>query len=336
MPVPENKKTALQVLPHNDKPDSFEIVAEQLSAVTLRMREELNTSSESVRNLFDHIIDKPGKMLRPAMVLLAGGSCGEINDTHIEIAAMFELIHTATLLHDDVIDEAQNRRNAETVNSLWGNECAVLSGDFLLSRVFAMSSRMGSGQYSEVLAETATKICHGELMQNMQRQNWQLDKDAYFEIIKDKTAVMFESCCYLGALASQADNEQVEGLSVFGLNVGLAFQITDDLLDIVGNENMAGKTLGSDFLKGKITLPVIHLLTTASNGEKETVMQQLSDAGSFHGDITDMLTRSGSIAYARSIAANFCEKAIRSLTSLPDSDAKSSLVRIAESVASRC
>lgn len=336
MPVAENEKTAVQVLPHNDKSGNFEIVAEQLSAVTRRMHEELNTSSESVKPLFDHIIDKPGKMLRPAMVLLAGGSCGEINDTHIEIAAMFELIHTATLFHDDVIDEAHSRRNAETVNSLWGNECAVLSGDFLLSRVFAMSSRMDCRQCSDVLAETATRICHGELTQNMQRQNWQLDEDAYFEIIKDKTAVLFESCCYLGSLASKADNEQVAGLSAFGLNLGLAFQITDDLLDIVGDENMAGKTLGSDFLKGKITLPVIHLLKTASNSEKETAIQHLSDAGSFRSDIADVLTRSGSIAYGRSVASSFCEKATRSLTSLPDSDAKAALVSIAESVASRC
>lgn len=336
MPVPENKKTAVQVLPHNDKSANFEIVAEELSAVTKRMHEELDTSNESVKALFDHIIDKPGKMLRPAMVLLAGDSCGKINDTHIEIAAMFELIHTATLLHDDVIDEAQSRRNAETVNSLWGNECAVLSGDFLLSRVFAMSSHMDCRQCSDVLAETATRICHGELMQNMQRQNWQLNEDEYFEIIKDKTAVLFESCCYLGGLASKANDEQVVGLSAFGLNLGLAFQITDDLLDIVGDENMAGKTLGSDFLKGKITLPVIHLLRTVSDSEKEAAIQQISDAGSFRSDIAKMLTRSGSIAYARSVASGFCEKAIKSLTSLPESNAKASLVRIAESVASRC
>ncbi len=336
MPIPEDEKVVLQVLPHNDESGSFEIIAEELSAVRKRMCEELGTSSESVKKVFSHIIDKPGKMLRPAMVLLAGGSCGEINDAHIEIAAMFELIHTATLLHDDVIDEAQSRRNAETVNSLWGNECAVLTGDFLLSRVFSMSSRMDRRQYSEVIAETATKICHGELMQNMQRQNGQLDEDVYFEIIKDKTAVLFESCCHLGGLAGKADNEQVEGLSAFGLNLGLAFQITDDLIDIVGDENRVGKTLGSDFLKDKITLPVIHLLKTAPNGEKDVVMKQLTDASRFRSDIADILTQSGSIAYARSIAGNFCTKAIKSLTCLPDSHAKTSLIGIAESVASRC
>ena len=313
----------------------FHIIADELVAVRAIISDEIAGSNQFVGEILEHVISRPGKLMRPAMVLLAGKCCNEIKDDHVTIATIFEMMHIATLLHDDVIDEAGSRRNAETVNSRWGNECAVLSGDLLLSKVFAMSCRLGSQKYSEAIADTAAKICHGELRQNTQRRNLHLSETEYLEIIEEKTAVLFKSCCELGASVSGATDEQAEALSAYGLNIGIAFQITDDLMDIVGDEARAGKTLGTDFSKEKLTLPVIHLLENSSADQRELLGKRLTSSHETRQSLAELLSASGSIDYTRNAGQTFCHKAIDSLDALNDSQAKDTLIKIAESIAAR-
>ncbi|GAG45675.1 unnamed protein product, partial [marine sediment metagenome] len=227
------------------------------------VNEQLASCSESVRPLLEHLNTQGGKMIRPGLVLLSYHSvCDQCEKKTqyeaVRIAAIVEIIHNATLLHDDVIDEGQKRRGLPTVNSLWGNESAVLLGDFLLSKVFKMCADL-KPRFQKIIAAAAARTCEGELRQIIQKQNWQLSEPEYIDIITEKSAAFFSSCCSLGGLLADASETEARLLTCFGLNVGIAFQITDDLLDIVGDESKTGKTSGSDVDKNKLTLAVIHL-----------------------------------------------------------------------------
>lgn len=238
---------------------AFRLIDDELGQVKELINEQLAGCSEPVSRLLGTFSSCSGKMLRPGLVLLSyrvmrDGSCVKRNkqydtrNTHdelIRIAAVIEMIHNAALLHDDVIDEGQKRRGLPTVNSLWGNESAVLLGDFLLSRVFKMCAEL-KPQFQKVIAATVVRTCEGELSQIIQRRNWQLSESEYIEIITEKSAALFSSCCHLGGLLAGASETQIRSLTCFGLNTGIAFQITDDLVDIIGDESKTGKTLGSD------------------------------------------------------------------------------------------
>jgi len=282
-----------------------------------------------IKPLLECVSTRSGKMLRPGLVLLAGGCCGKITDEHIRVAAIVEMIHNATLLHDDVIDEGQKRRGLPTANSLWGNESAVLLGDFLLSRAFKMCAEL-EPQVARVIAATAIRVCEGELRQVSQRQNWQLGESEYIDIITEKSAALFSGCCYLGGLLARASKAQVQSLADFGLNAGIAFQITDDLLDIIGDENKTGKTLGSDVSKHKLTLAVIHLLGAVD--DPAPIRQSLSSIGV---GLAEMLSRYGSLEYARGRAQEFVDRAVGALASLKESDAKGALIETAKFMAGR-
>ena len=334
MPAPKENNTALQISTNLTLAGSLTIIEDELGQVKKLLARQLVASNESLNTMLGHIAARFGKMLRPALVLLAGKTCGRITQTHIKIAAIVELIHVATLLHDDVIDEASYRRNAPTVNTLWGNESAVLLGDFLLSKVFVMCARLESSQITQMLSDTAVRICRGELLHNTQRQNWQLSEPEYFGIVKDKTASLFRSCCYLGGLSAAGSESRLRALSEYGLNLGMAFQITDDLLDIIGDESREGKTLGTDFAKCKPTLPVIHLLSRAEPQQKSALMERLS-AEDKPKELARIFENSGSVEFTRSTADKFCEKAIESLKSLDQNPAKNALVRIAGFISQR-
>ncbi len=212
---------------------------------------------------------------------------------------MVEMIHHATLLHDDVIDDGRKRRGVPTVNFLWGNECAVLLGDFVLSQVFRMAAELDP-PVARVLAQTAVRVCQGELRQTVQKRNWQLSEAQYLEIITEKSASFFGGCCRLGAMLSQADEEQAEALARFGLQAGIAFQIMDDLLDITGNEERMGKTSQSDLAKNKPTLAVIHLLGTIDAARQADVRGLAGRGGPIpDASLVDLLEQHGSLQYAR-------------------------------------
>jgi len=296
--------------------------------------EQLTSCNGSVGELLEHINAQRGKMLRSGLVLLSGSCQGKITDQHIRVAAAAEIIHTATLLHDDVIDEGQKRRGLPTINILRGNESAVLLGDFLLSKASVICADL-EPRVNKTIAVTTARVCEGELRQVIQRQNWHLSESEYIDIITEKSASFFSSCCYLGGLLAEASEARVQSLACFGRNTGIAFQITDDLLDIIGDESKTGKTLGSDADKNKLTLAVIHLLNQTDEKGKEVIKSKLNAGVEGKKDVAEMLTLSGSLEYAHKCAEEFVDKAIEALADFKESDAKDALIETARFVVSR-
>ena len=334
----------------NDIP-AFKLVAEPLNRVRSLIDQELTadcpliaglnsfprTRPEDVSQLIEYIRGRSGKMIRPGLVLLSGLGCGRMTDEHLRVAAIIEMMHNATLFHDDVIDEGRIRRGSPTINSLWGNETAVLLGDLLLSRVFIMSAGLGAPS-ARVVASAAVRLCEGELRQAVQKNDWQLSESEYLEAITDKSAVLFSTACYLGGLLARANQSQLHSLATFGLNAGIAFQITDDLLDIVGDERKAGKTLGSDIGTHKLTLAVIHLLRTVDEKQKNAIIGSYLKSKDVQHDtdtLKRMLDRHGSLEYAHNRTDEFVSLAIRALDSLEPNEARNALVETAEFMAHR-
>src|SRR5688500_7395855 len=230
-------------------------IAPQLAAVERRFEQELAGDLPCVNALVKHVSRFRGKMLRPTLVLLAGRACGGLTDAHVTVATVVEMVHMATLVHDDVLDEAELRRKGATLNHLRGNEAAVLLGDYLISHSYHLCSSLDSQFASRLIARTTNQVCEGELLQIQNRNNLALDEETYFEIITRKTASLVATCCLLGARFAGATERRTSQLELFGLSLGIAFQIQDDILDLVGDVSSVGKTLGIDIEKGKLTLP---------------------------------------------------------------------------------
>jgi octaprenyl-diphosphate synthase len=315
---------------------AFRLISDKLCQVKELINEQLLCCPDKIGlgRLLKHLESCGGKMIRPGLVLLSGGAVGKITGQHIRIAAIMEMIHNATLLHDDVIDEGQRRRGQETVNSLWGNESAVLLGDFLLSNVFKMCADL-QPELVKIIATAAGRTCEGELRQIAQRENWRLSETEYLDIITEKSATLFSSCCYLGGFLSSAGETEVQLLSDFGLNLGIAFQITDDLLDIIGDEIKMGKTIGSDVDKNKLTLAVIHLLASTEGNQKGELIKKLVTVRDSRRAFAEILKSNGSLEYAYGRAKEYISKATKQLSELKDSAAKQSLIETANYIIER-
>ncbi len=323
-------------LPRSKVP-AFGRIQVRLDQVRELINQQLTTppQDQALGQLLDYMNARSGKMIRPGLVLLSADAVGKITGKHIRIAAIVEIIHNATLLHDDVIDQGQRRRGLATINHLWGNESAVILGDFLLSQVFKMCADL-SPKIVSIIAATAARTCQGELRQIIQRQNWQLNEAEYIDIITEKSALFLSSCCRLGAIVAKAKKAHVESLARFGLSAGIAFQITDDLLDVAGDENKTGKTGGKDAERSKLTLAVIHLLKAVAPSEKATVYDKLNaPAGKNRDALVEMLRSYGSLEYAHNLAQEYLGKAIRELARIPESDAKEALIEAAKFMANR-
>src|SRR5450432_133616 len=241
----------------------MECIAPQLAAVEKRFAAELRSDIACVNTLIKHVSRFRGKMLRPTLVLLSGKACGELNEAHTVLATVVEMVHMATLVHDDVLDDAELRRKGATINHLRGNEAAVLLGDYLISHSYHLCSSMESQFASRVIGRTTNQVCEGELLQINNRNNFDLDEETYLQIITLKTAVLCAACCLLGAKYAGASEGVVEQMRQYGMCLGTAFQIQDDILDIIGDQTTVGKTLGIDVQKGKMTLPMIHFMKSA-------------------------------------------------------------------------
>jgi octaprenyl-diphosphate synthase len=319
-----------------DMVPGFRLIRNELAQVKMLVNEQLADliRAKNIDPLLDRVIRRSGKMIRPGFVLLAGACCGRITDEHIKVAAIVEMIHNATLLHDDVIDEGNERRGQPTINSLWGNEYAVLLGDFVLSRVLKMCASL-KPQVANIVATTAVRVCEGELRQVMQKQNWQLGETEYIDIITEKAAAFFSGCCRLGAFLANATEIEIESLCCFGLNAGIAFQITDDLLDITGNENQTGKTVGSDVDTNKLTLAVIHLLRVVEETERPLIESMLNAGAQRREALVEMLRCKGSLEYARSRAQESVDRAILALAGVVDNEYKEALIETSKFLAWR-
>ncbi|MBC8109415.1 MAG: polyprenyl synthetase family protein [Anaerolineae bacterium] len=311
-------------------------IAPQLAQVADRFHTELDSSVACVNTLIKHVSRFRGKMLRPTLLLLAGKSCGEIVDAHVTLATVVEMVHMATLVHDDVLDEAELRRKGATINHLRGNEAAVLLGDYLISHSYHLCSSIDSQLASRMIARTTNQVCEGELLQIENRNNYDLDEETYLKIITRKTAVLCATCCHLGAKFAGASEAVVAQLELYGLSLGTAFQIQDDILDIVGDTRAVGKTLGIDVEKGKLTLPMIHFLRTAPMEHRTLLRDLLASRESDKTEkIRNLILPSQSIEYAKNRARQLANRARTALDSLEPSDAKLALQLMSEFVVDR-
>ncbi|MBN1359064.1 MAG: polyprenyl synthetase family protein [Sedimentisphaerales bacterium] len=315
---------------------SFKSIDALLSRVNEAVRAILSgpAAAGELAPLLGHLSARPGKMIRPGLLLLSGRCLGPTTDEHIKIAAIVEMIHHATLLHDDVIDDGQTRRGAATVNRVWGNESAVLLGDFVLSQVFRLVADLDPA-VARVIGDTAARVCEGELRQVVHRHNWRLSEDQYLSIITEKSAAFFSGCCRLGALLAGAAQPQIELLARFGLHAGIAFQITDDLLDVVGDERDTGKTPGSDLGKSKLTLAVIHLIEAAGVSARDQVCELLENPRDGIAELKEMLVRYGSLQYTRARALDQVRQAEAALESISAGESRDALVQTAHFMADR-
>lgn len=333
MPTQQENNCALKVI------GPFEIIRDELARVSTIMTGQLASCpyKSGVDGLLRYITGQSGKMLRPGMVLLCGKCCGKTADEHLQVAAIFEIIHNATLVHDDVVDQSQIRRGKESVNHIYGNESAVLLGDFLLSKVFKMCAELHPPVAKEI-ASAAARTCEGELNQNLQKHNCKMTESDYIEIITEKTAAIFASCCKLGAFLSGANEQIIQRFADFGLNTGVAFQIIDDLLDISGDKNKTGKNSGKDFETAKPTLPLIHLLSYADKKQKTQLIELLesdSPAANTTDKVKQLLQQTKSLEYTQNCAERYISKALSSIESFPPSPAKTSLIDTAKFILHR-
>lgn len=270
--------------------------------------------------LIDHLRHYRGKRLRPALLLLTAKACGKVTDAHRTLAAAVEMIHTATLVHDDVIDEAEVRRHLPTVNSGWGNKVSILLGDMLFTHAFHLTSTVDR-RACELIGAATNRVCAGELRQVSERGNLHLTEADYFAVIEGKTAALTECCGRLGALYAGASEEVAVRLGSFGRHLGLAFQIADDLLDLTGSEVKAGKTLGTDLAQKKLTLPVIHSLHRLPATEAESLRSAIRAGGEGLAErVLIALEKTQSLVYARRKAEEFVRSARRDLEVLPRSE----------------
>ncbi|HEY3226035.1 MAG TPA: polyprenyl synthetase family protein [Planctomycetota bacterium] len=231
-----------------------------IDRVETLLRDELRSDNPFLASLVTHSQKFGGKRMRSAMLLYSARLCGGVSDIHVALAGVVELLHSATLVHDDVLDESHLRRQVDTLNERWGNETSILFGDYLFAKAFILCSRLNNHEANRILGKTAQDMCEGELSQIATKFDLSIDEARYLRIIELKTGRLFSTACRLGSLGWEADRRQIEGLAAYGLNFGIAFQIVDDVLDLAGEEAEVGKSLGTDLSKGKLTLPVIRLL----------------------------------------------------------------------------
>jgi len=278
-----------------------------------------------------------GKRLRPALVLLSGASVGEITPEHIAYGVVVELVHTATLIHDDVLDEADIRRHLDTANARWGNEASILLGDLLFAKAVELATMTDAPRALPLLGGATRRMVEGELCQVSKRGDLDLTEESYFDIIEGKTAALIDCSCGLGAVLGGAENVTLAALSQFGRYLGLAFQITDDMLDLMGDQAEIGKSLGSDLIKQKMTLPVIRLLAVAQPSDRREVIALLSrpDQEGSRGRLIKWLDRYDALAHTRAKAQELVTMAANCLDALPDSPARQSLLGVTEFVLSR-
>ena len=315
----------------------YKPIQREMAQVEARLSEELCADEQPLAQLTAHVAAYKGKRIRPALVLFSGRCMGEISNEHIELAVAMELIHTATLVHDDILDEASLRRNSPTVNIKWGPDVAVMLGDYLLAQAFSLIAAFKSPEATRDLLRTTMTMCQGEIHQLHRRYVLDLGEAEYLQIIERKTAALCSACCRLGALCSESPNGFAEDLARYGANVGIAFQIVDDCLDITGKEDKVGKTLYTDLVKGKLTLPVIRLVGLIPEKNRPDLTRTLfaKSAREAIAELLPLLEKQGAFEYARARATEHVQEAKRHLHRLTDSVFKHGLMALADYVIER-
>ena len=314
----------------------YAVVRDELGQVDDLLRKELTSKYPFVDELAQHGFRLGGKRLRPALVLLSGKLCGDLTEDHFKLAAAVEMVHTATLVHDDVLDEAAIRRHLDTVNARWDNEASILLGDYLFARSLCLAGAIEDPYAVRSLIDASRKVCEGELRQVGARGDYDLTEAEYLEIIDGKTAALCACCCEIGAYYAGASDEETAALTRFGEKLGVAFQIIDDVLDVLGDEKTTGKSLGTDLVKQKPTLPLIRLLSQSDSDQRAEMIDILSDTTEHHRDaLKEWLKKSDAIEYTKNKAAQLVEEASVELENWTNAPSKESLVGIARFVIER-
>lgn len=291
-----------------------------LGQVSNRLVDQVREFEPEIADYARYALDNQGKQLRPALVALAGGACGKLNDDHISLAAIIEMIHLATLVHDDIMDGACLRRGRSTLAMRWGNDIAVLVGDCLFAHALKLAASFSTADVCRAVALSTHVVCAGEILQSHRRRRWNLPRAEYFKVLEMKTAELFALSCDLGARLAGGDTAQRDALRRYGIALGTAYQIYDDVVDLFGAEDDAGKSLGTDLAKGKVTLPLLIFLENAAEPDRKQMIQWLDawDPSHFVG-VRSMLDDAHALEASRKVIDGLLEEARQCLRILPES-----------------
>ena len=326
----------LRPTPAADFAAAHALAAGDMAAVDALIRARLASDVVLINQIAEHIIGGGGKRLRPMLVLLAAQALGYTGRLHVLLAAVVEFIHTATLLHDDVVDESDLRRGRKTANALWGNAASVLVGDFLYSRAFQMMVEADDMRIMRILADTTNRIAEGEVLQLLHIHNPDTDEAAYLRVIERKTAVLFSAATQLGGLLAGASAVHEEALARYGLNLGFAFQIADDVLDYVSDAGTLGKNIGDDLAEGKATLPLIYAMQRAPAEQAASLRRAIQTGGIDSLDnIVAAIRDTGAIERTRRRAEHYADAARSALSTLPQSAVRDALAALADFAVAR-
>lgn len=314
---------------NNSASAALDLLQDDMKQVDQVIADRLTSDVPLVREVAQYIISAGGKRLRPALLLLISGALGSQHPQRHALAAVVEFIHTATLLHDDVVDESTLRRGRETANERFGNAASVLVGDFLYSRAFQMMVDVNNMRVMQVLSEATNVIAEGEVMQLMNMHDASLDEAAYLRVIRSKTAKLFEASARLGAILMGADGQTEAVCATYGQALGTAFQVIDDVLDYEGQAEELGKNLGDDLREGKVTLPIICALRTADAAQAAVIRQAIENGDLTHlNEILDIVTRTGALEAARQSAMAEAERAAAAARQLPVNEYRAALLQL--------
>jgi len=311
-------------------------VAEDMQVVDRLILRRLKSDVTLIDQIGHYIIESGGKRLRPLSVLLVARACGYQGDRHTGLAGVVEFIHTATLLHDDVVDSSELRRSRETINSVWGNEASVLVGDFLYSRAFEMMVDLDNMRVMDVLSHATNRIAEGEVLQLLNRNDPDTTEARYLEVIKRKTATLFEAGTRLGAMLAQAPEEMEVAAAQYGLQLGIAFQLVDDALDYRTDDARLGKNLGDDLAEGKPTLPIIRAIEVGTEQERKLLRQAVESGGRDQIDaVAEAIESAQAIDYTIWVARRYAQLAKESAEMLPESVQRTALEKLADFTVAR-
>ncbi|GMR08118.1 MAG: octaprenyl diphosphate synthase [Gammaproteobacteria bacterium] len=312
------------------------LIENDMQAVNETITRRLQSEVVLINQLSFYIINSGGKRLRPVIHLLSCKAMGYDGDKHIGLAAIIEFIHTATLLHDDVVDSSAMRRGQDTANAIWGNEASVLVGDFLYSRAFQMMVEIGSMRIMDILADATNTIAEGEVMQLLNVHDADTTEQRYLDVIQSKTAKLFQAASQLAAILCQRSPAEEQAMADYGMHLGTAFQLIDDVLDYSASSEEIGKNIGDDLAEGKPTLPLIYTIANGSQQQADLVRNAIEHDGNHNIDaIKEALVSTGAIDYTAKFARREAQHAARALEIIPDSEYKTAMIQLAEFAVNR-
>jgi octaprenyl-diphosphate synthase len=314
-----------------------EPVEKELDEFKVHFREAIRSKVALVDLISKYILRQKGKKIRPILVMLSAKLCGDVNRRSYTAATLVEMLHTATLIHDDVVDDAKTRRGLASINAVWKNKIAVLMGDYMLSRGLLLALENDECGFLKITSRAVKRMSEGELMQIQKNRKLEVDEETYFRIISDKTASLITACCELGAASTSNDKNEIALLSEFGENIGIAFQLRDDVLDYVGKKKIMGKSSGSDLKEKKFTLPLIHSLNNATKKEAKEIVSVVKN-GTFSKSraiVMDFIREHNGIEYTVQKTSEYCSKARTTIKDFKPSETKDTMEKFVDFIAGR-